>query len=147
MSPTVPSFGRATYHTDDETGQSGWVDSEISLAPLFELRRVSGDGSLFIDTGATPIPHFPMDLTSDSSRWTRQAMAGKGAMCPVGESLHFPDTVLIIAHERATKVDVAEVKALLDSIANLPPNHPDGVRKVRDVLPMVISACLKTDIG
>lgn len=143
LSPTLPSFGEATYHADDESGTSGWVDSKVSLAPLFELRPVDGEGSIFIDTGITPIPNFPMELTSDSSRWMRKAPAGKGMAWPVGESLHYPESVLIIAQDRAAEVDVAEVKELMFNLANLPPNHPDGTKQIRDALPYVISACAK----
>jgi hypothetical protein len=143
LSPTLPSFGEATYYADDESGTSGWVDSKVSLAPLFELRPVDGGESIFIDTGITPIPNFPMELTSDSSRWMRKAPAGKGMAWPVGESLHYPESVLIIAQERAAEVDVAEVKAVIFNLANLPPNHPDGTKQIRDALPYVISACAK----
>jgi hypothetical protein len=143
LSPTVASYGRATYHADDETGMTGWVNSEISLAPLFELRRVDDGSSLFFDTGLTPLPNFPMGLTSDSSPWARRAPEGRGTSWPVGESLHYPEDVLIIAHNRTANVDVAEVKALLQNLAKLPPNHPDGVGSIGGVVPYLISACLK----
>ena len=143
LSPTVPSFGRATYTASDETGRSGWVTSEISLAPLFELRRVTDGMSLFIDTGVMPIPNFPMGLTSDSSPWRRRSATDAGHSWPVGESLLYPEDVLIIAHDRAGTVDVNEVKTLLRNLATLPPNHPDGVRSIGGLAPYLISACLK----
>jgi hypothetical protein len=143
LSPSLPSFGRATYHADDETGMSGWVDSEISLAPLFELRKVDGGTSLFFDTGVTPLPNFPMGLTSDSSRWARRAPEGKGTSWHVGESLYYTDDVLIIAQDRANQLDVKEVKTLLQNLSKLPPNHPDGIKSMGGVVPYLISACLK----
>ena len=124
---------------------SGWVDSEISLAPLFELRPVHGGDSIFVDTGVTPVQGFPMGLTSDSSRWTRVPMTSQTVgWTDMGESLYYPGSVLILAKEQgvADKTELARVKALL-SRAALPDGHPEKVHDVTRELPGYISMCAK----
>lgn len=144
LSPTAPSFGRATYHSDDG-GLSGWVDSEVSLAPLFELRPVGGGTSVYVDTGVMPMPGFPMGLTSDSSRWTRaSSKIGAPAWEGEGESLHFPDMVLIVAKDQgiADKRELDHIRSVLQAYL-LPEGHPDRVTDIGRALPNLTSCCGK----
>jgi len=113
LSPSIESPGTAIYFTEDG-GQSGWVTSEISLSPLFELRPVDGGESLFVDTGVIPIPGFPMDLVSDGGRWQRHPISPADVSWDMaGQSLYYPDPLLILARDRGVdsgRTD-AEMKA------------------------------------
>lgn len=115
LSPSLQSPGSAIYFSDDG-GESGWVTSEISLSPLFELRPVDGGDSLFIDTGRVPIPGFPMDLVSDGGRWNRRPLAPSDVGWEMaGQSLYYPDALHIIARDRdlAPLRTDAEMKAAI----------------------------------
>jgi len=100
LSPSMSSPGRATYYTTDD-GMSGYANSEISLAPLFELRPLDGRESIFIDTGRTPLPGFPMDLVSDSGPWQRHPVSPEDVRWDMaGQSLFWPEDLYILARSR-----------------------------------------------
>lgn len=135
LSPTSPSYGQAVYRSGDD-GANGWVDSTVSLTPLFELRPVDGGDSIFVDTGVTPIPGFPMSLTSDSGRWSRvPTHVDEVAWTRTGESLFYPEPVLILATGAVQDVDPMEVdvRAEITEVLRrhaLPAEHPDHIGDV-----------------
>jgi len=100
LSPSMASPGSAIYFTRDG-GQTGWANSEISLAPLFELRPLDGRESIFVDTGRTSLPGFPMDLVSDSGSWARYPGSEQDVSWELaGQSLYWPDDLYILARSR-----------------------------------------------
>lgn len=110
LSPTRESLGTACFHSDD--GVNGWVDSKVELAPLFELRPLDGQDSLFIDTGVTPIPGFPMGLTSDSGAWTMIPPTARSLeFSDLGQTIYYPGGVLVMADNAG--VDRVEIHRLL----------------------------------
>ncbi|HEX8362737.1 MAG TPA: hypothetical protein VF613_21625 [Longimicrobium sp.] len=68
LSPTKESPGRTIYYSDD--GSSGTFESIATFWPLFELRPLGGGESIFVDTGTTPVPGFPMSIGSAGGTWS-----------------------------------------------------------------------------
>jgi hypothetical protein len=149
LSPSTSSPGRATYYTNDG-GMSGWANSEISLSPLFELRPLDGRESIFIDTGRTPMPGFPMDLVSDSGPWQRHPVSPQDVRWDMaGQTLFWPDDLYILARSRNPERDGApedyrtdaQIKADVKSYIENPDRDPsDAARVLRGLQAM----CNKT---
>jgi len=98
LSPTMESPGQTVFYSDD--GVSGAFESEISLAPLFELRPLGAKGgsSIFIDTGITPIPGFPMRLGTVKSTWTLNPTTENDVRHFAGRSIFYTGEVMIQAY-------------------------------------------------
>jgi hypothetical protein len=106
LSPTEESPGETVYRSQD--GQSGVFESEISLSPLFELRPLGRKGeSIFIDTGRTPLPGFPMRLGSTGGTWSRTPLTERAVRSFGGESLFYSNEVLIKAFDADGKSTLA----------------------------------------
>jgi len=93
LSPTMESPGETIFNSED--GISGTFESKVSLSPLFELRPLGGGGSIFIDTGMTPIPGFPMRLGSTGGKWSQIAPSQNAVRAFGGSTLYYPSEVLI----------------------------------------------------
>lgn len=97
LSPTAESPGETRlFGHDDSTGAFA---SQISLAPLFELRPVDGGESVFVDTGQIPIPGFPMDMASSGGVWSRVPPRRGAVASERGESLFYPGKVSIVTQK------------------------------------------------
>lgn len=138
LSPSTSSPGRATYYTNDG-GMSGWANSEISLSPLFELRPVDGRESIFIDTGRTPLPGFPMDLVSDSGPWQRHPVSPQDVRWDMaGQTLFWPEDLYILARSRNPERDGApedyrtdaQIKADVKEYIENPDRDPSDASRV-----------------
>lgn len=106
LSPTEESPGETIYRTQD--GHSGVFESEISLSPLFELRPLGRKGeSIFIDTGKTPIPGFPMRLGTTGGTWSRTPPTKHAVRSYGGESLFYNGEVFITAVDEDGKTLLA----------------------------------------
>lgn len=95
LSPTEKSPGKTVFESKD--GISGTFKSEVSLSPLFELRPLGGGKSLFIDTGKTPVPGFPMRLGSAGGKWSRRPAQVNAVRSFGGTSLFYTSEVMIEA--------------------------------------------------
>lgn len=95
LSPTAESPGTTVYESSD--GISGTFTSEVSLSPLFELRPLGGGKSIFVDTGETPLPGFPMRLGSTDGAWSRRSPLKNAARHFSGQTLFYTSGVLITA--------------------------------------------------
>jgi len=95
LSPTVESPGETIYRSQDK--RSGSFESELSLSPLFELRPLGKGNSIFIDTGKTPLPGFPMRLGTAGGKWTCSAPTKNAVRSYGGESLFYSTEVYITA--------------------------------------------------
>lgn len=144
LSPTQESRGLARFHAD-EHGTSGWVDSKVELAPLFELRPRSGDPSLFVDTGVTPIPGFPMGLTSDSGPWTFVPPSPKALEYrSLGQTLYYPDGVVIVAEAAGAKVSREQIDRLLTEYLESPKSDTGELTPgLESLLGLLFSLCSK----
>jgi hypothetical protein len=74
LSPSVESTGRSIYYTSIDqfkNGGKGKFESVATFWPLFELRPLGGQKeSIFVDTGKTPVPGFPMNIGSAGGEWS-----------------------------------------------------------------------------
>ena len=75
LSPTVTSGGFVTINAD------GTYESSTSLSPELTLQRIE-DGApvgspIVIDTGVTPLPGYPVYLTSVGGEWTETPPPGR----------------------------------------------------------------------
>lgn len=70
LSLTQQSRGKVAYFSDD--GQSGTFVAASTIIPLVELRPLGGGHSIFVDTGVTRLPSFPIELGISEGRWSRQ---------------------------------------------------------------------------
>jgi hypothetical protein len=151
LSPSMSSPGSAIYYSQDESGDSGWANSEISLAPLFELRPLDGRESIFIDTGRTALPGFPMDLVSDSGAWQRHPVSPQDVQWDMaGQSLFWPEMLYIIARSRDPRRDGAPEDYRTDAqiksdIRNFVEHIDEGrdMNDAEEVLRGVQAACAK----
>lgn len=96
LSPTEESPGEMTFFADSDLG--GTFRSTISLAPLFELRPVTGGDSIYVDTAQVELPGFPMELASSGGHWA-QKPARPDAIGEVDASLFYPGKVSIITQK------------------------------------------------
>jgi hypothetical protein len=99
LSPTAESPGKTVFYS--ENGVSGRFESELSLSPMFELRPLGGGESIFVDTGETPIPGFPMRLGTTGGSWSVEPPIERAVRHFAGQSIFYTSEVLIIANERA----------------------------------------------
>jgi hypothetical protein len=97
LSPTAESPGETRLFGHGDA--SGAFASQISLAPLFELRPVDGGESLFVDTGQIPIPGFPMDMASSGGIWSRVPPRSGAVASERGQSLFYPGKVSIVTQK------------------------------------------------
>lgn len=105
LSPVVESPGRSIFRSDD--GVSGTFESELSLSPLFELRPLGGGDSIFVDTGVTPIPGFPMRLGSAGGAWSRRPTSEAAVGGFRSRALFYPGAVSIRATRDAQDAPVS----------------------------------------
>lgn len=98
LSPTTESPGETIYYTKD--GHSGDFQSNVNLSPLFELRPLGRHReSIFIDTGKTPIPGFPMRLGTAGGKWSRRPQTNNAVRSYGGETIYYTTEVFIKALE------------------------------------------------
>ncbi len=75
LSPIHDSRGKVTFLKFDERTGEATFESTADFWPLLELRPLGGGESIWIDTGAVPVPGFPMTVGASGGRWSRQAAA------------------------------------------------------------------------
>lgn len=99
LSPTEESPGKTVLYSDD--GVSGTFESELSLSPMFELRPLGGGESVFVDTGRTPLPGFPMRLGTAGGTWSLRPPTENAVRHFAGRSIFYTSEVMILATSEA----------------------------------------------
>jgi hypothetical protein len=95
LSPTRDSFGETVYRLEGDDG--GTFESKAEFWPLFELRPLGRGQSIFIDTGRSQVPGFPMNIGSAGGHWSIRPPVANAVTAFRAKPLFYRGEVVITA--------------------------------------------------
>lgn len=97
LSPSHESVGKVTFLEYDEATEQATFESTADFWPLLELRPLGGGESIFVDTGAVPVPGFPMTVGASGGRWSPKPAAPNQVRGYRSNPVFYRDVVMITA--------------------------------------------------